>query len=683
MSSVPYSQLRDEGASVLRDEDESAVKEQVELKDEVQEGREGSLTARPKKHTTRQRELEDKCIVTLGGPVYSVAFSSTDTRVVCGDASRKVTVLEASSGEVVWEKQLGGVVTSVAFSLTDTKVVCGDFSYKVTILNLCDDVLLERYEETVHRSRNFNLLPRLSMILGVSSNGRGVAAMMAKVDDFAGVEAFVHWLQQNCTTPGEHALASWTLCSRDVTHKSAVQYVMDARKGDLLQSLLDYLLASAHPLIMDMMADAYLTNIAQSYAPLLYRTLCNKPLLTYPHSGAPRIRRCSAALLEADHSRLCLKGSEVDCVMKRFWEPDIQAGADDEVDVTCGILPLQGISRSNNSIFATIVEGASLQLISIEPVRAVIAFKWAAYGRCAWLGEVGWYVALVASFLGSVSALLFKSAHSLSDDDDGADVGITRHLIGVALASVCSAINLTYVYEEFKEVRSQRFVYFASLTNWMDAALHGLVMALVPLAMLTGIEGASSSAAVATVLLFFKGQKVLRGNEGMSFLVNMLFEILVDMRAFMFIQLGAIIASAVAYRLLLGDVEAYGNSALSLYSSYALLMYAEGVGETDLYMSRQVICATWLHALRVKETSQREATWSGRLQALKSKLDCVEDTMSSKVAAVDHEVKAVHHKVVSIEQKLDQLVQLHSMQQSTFVADDVRLVKIDASTKGD
>ena len=42
--------------------------------------------------------------------VNSVGFSSDDSRVVCGDNAKKVTVLDAASGKVAWEQELGGGV---------------------------------------------------------------------------------------------------------------------------------------------------------------------------------------------------------------------------------------------------------------------------------------------------------------------------------------------------------------------------------------------------------------------------------------------------------------------------------------------------------------------------------------------------------------------------------------------
>ena len=47
----------------------------------------------------------------------------TDKKVICGDDSKKVTMLDAESGKMVWETELGGAVTSVDFSSTARKKV--------------------------------------------------------------------------------------------------------------------------------------------------------------------------------------------------------------------------------------------------------------------------------------------------------------------------------------------------------------------------------------------------------------------------------------------------------------------------------------------------------------------------------------------------------------------------------
>jgi len=208
---------------------------------------------------------------------------------------------------------------------------------------------------------------------------------------------------------------------------------------------------------------------------------------------------------------------------------------------------------------------------------------------------------------------------------------------------------------------------------------------------------------------------VLRGNEGMSFLVNMLYEITIDMRAFLLIQFGAVVSNAFAYRLLRGDTDAYGTSGASLFSSYALLMHADGVGEHDVYMDgmlsalllilmtllvdivmlnaliaimgdtydrvsetrsemgllgqaqllveieksmsttdRRNACffPRWLHAIRVVEADGADEGWSGRLRAIKSKIDVVDETVKKKVDAVEHKVDAVEHKLDALMQMI-------------------------------
>uniref|UniRef100_A0A7S2FTK0 Ion transport domain-containing protein n=1 Tax=Haptolina brevifila TaxID=156173 RepID=A0A7S2FTK0_9EUKA len=92
-------------------------------------------------------------------------------------------------------------------------------------------------------------------------------------------------------------------------------------------------------------------------------------------------------------------------------------------------------------------------------------------------------------------------------------------------------------------------------------------------------------AAAATLLVFFKGQKVMRGSQDFSFLVNMLQEVVMDMRFFLLIQAGAIFASALAFWLLFKSRSAdeYEDVSTALFSSYALLMFGDGVGKQDLY----------------------------------------------------------------------------------------------------
>eukprot|EP00966_Prymnesium_polylepis_P165235 3819921-Prymnesium_polylepis.1 len=91
--------------------------------------------------------------------------------------------------------------------------------------------------------------------------------------------------------------------------------------------------------------------------------------------------------------------------------------------------------------------------------------------------------------------------------------------------------------------------------------------------------------------------QVMRGNEDFSFLIDMLLNIVLDMRSFLAILGAAIVVNAFAYRLLRSDTDAYGNTGAAVLSSYALLMHADGVGDHDIYMSG---CACTRAAVRCK-----------------------------------------------------------------------------------
>ncbi|KAL1495122.1 hypothetical protein AB1Y20_016989 [Prymnesium parvum] len=641
----------------------------------------------------------------LRGTVLSVAFSSTtDTKVVAGDSRGMVTMLDAESGATLWQTELGGYVRSVAFSsTTDTKVVAGDEKGKVTFFNLVDEIMLTRIEDT-SRSLDVGALckvvSRTSLLCGTSLGGRSLATILAKRSEAQGAVQFIEWLQQHCSD-GERAAAAASLLRRDEDGANALEYAMNSRKTAVVQAFIDFLLRFASPNTLDLLLSkgatelSSLEGVVESYTPLLVAALAARPLCSYAHSGAS-ISRYSAALLDADRSRVRLKVASVpaDAIAQRFWDESGKEAAD-AVDVICGGGPAS------------------------EPVRAAIAFKWAAYGRKRWYQQVGWYAGYVCGFLGGAGLLLLSPTTSI-EPVDGADLGGEessdgRLLVGALLFAATSLINLVYLLEEVAEVRSLGGrKYLSSLTNLNDASLHGLVLLLAPLLMLSS-RSASSVAAVATALLFLKGQKVLRGNEGMSFLVNMLYEIILDMRAFLIIQFGAIVLNAFAFRLLRGDTDTYASFSASLFSSYALLMHGEGVGELDLYMDSMITTALlfsmtllvdivmmnaliaimsdtydrvsesrlemgllgqaqllvdiekamndedrhnkdffpkWLHIIRIKDEDGGDDGWSGRLRAMKSKIDSIEEAIQQKVGAVEQKVGAVEHKVGAVEQKI-------------------------------
>ena len=70
------------------------------------------LTApeRIEQSTRRIPEMAVSSAVSLNWQVTSVAFSSSGTWVVCGAHDEKVTLMDASSGNVRWQKEMGGEV---------------------------------------------------------------------------------------------------------------------------------------------------------------------------------------------------------------------------------------------------------------------------------------------------------------------------------------------------------------------------------------------------------------------------------------------------------------------------------------------------------------------------------------------------------------------------------------------
>ena len=68
-----------------------------------------------------------------------------------------------------------------------------------------------------------------------------------------------------------------------------------------------------------------------------------------------------------------------------------------------------------------------------------------------------------------------------------------------------------------------------------------------------------------------------------AFLTMMLGKVFVDMFAFMYLQVAAVLCMAFALMLLRPDAEEFDSFGSSIFTTYALLMFADGVGAHDLY----------------------------------------------------------------------------------------------------
>ena len=68
-----------------------------------------------------------------------------------------------------------------------------------------------------------------------------------------------------------------------------------------------------------------------------------------------------------------------------------------------------------------------------------------------------------------------------------------------------------------------------------------------------------------------------------AFLVTMLGEIAKDMRYFLYIQTATVLGTAFAFRLLNPNADQFLDLGTAVFTTYALLMFADGVGEHEIY----------------------------------------------------------------------------------------------------
>lgn len=69
----------------------------------------------------------------------------------------------------------------------------------------------------------------------------------------------------------------------------------------------------------------------------------------------------------------------------------------------------------------------------------------------------------------------------------------------------------------------------------------------------------------------------------------MLGQVTVDMAAFMYLQAAAVLFMAFALMLLRPDADEFTSFGSSIFTTYALLMFADGVGAHDLYQGARLL----------------------------------------------------------------------------------------------
>ena len=181
-------------------------------------------------------------------------------------------------------------------------------------------------------------------------------------------------------------------------------------------------------------------------------------------------------------------------------------------------------------------------------MRAVIAFKWQAYGRRRWLWTAWRMLALVASYAAGLSLLLGEPT-------------IWHILAGAPCYALTFAINLQRAYEEsvqlrhdvpLKDAASLR-EYTAAMAKldragWLDFAsrlysdyldfwnvtdmLSIVVVASEGVLLLLQLPAARTLGAMGMLLLLFPMMQAMRGSERLSRLVQMLEAIVRDMLPF-------------------------------------------------------------------------------------------------------------------------------------------------------
>ena len=74
-----------------------------------------------------------------------------------------------------------------------------------------------------------------------------------------------------------------------------------------------------------------------------------------------------------------------------------------------------------------------------------------------------------------------------------------------------------------------------------------------------------------------------------AFLTTMLGQVTVDMGAFMYLLAASVLCMAFALMLLRPDAEEFTSFGSSIFTTYALLMFADGVGAHDLYQGPRLL----------------------------------------------------------------------------------------------
>lgn len=458
------------------------------------------------------------------------------------------------------------------------------------MLNLYNEVLLTRIGETACGndtsseliSTHFKFAPN-ELTHGVTLHGRSYSASLAKSSSFTSLLHYLEWLRSESAPDNQRAAACAMILLPDPSGKSAVDYCLEARQVKCVQAMLKlaFNFAPAYSL-----HHLDLGRVSSVYPKQLGIVLKEIELRAYPHNNGPNTKRAPEDALTLN-GKLRLAGwhdalsSRDDVIWDGLKDAAKEAAETAEVDVVNGFFPVAQLAiappRTGEamSLFESLVATGEENILLSEPVRSVIEYKWEAYGKRLWYWEVVKFLVLFGSFLVGTNLLLLSSQSST---------------LGIWLYGVSAALSFVALKREYLEMRSAgRHRYLSDAKNVLDilfallVLLTGVVIYLESVGLLRRAFS-QQLASLASLSMLVPFTDVARGSERLSFLVDVLVTIGVDMLPFMVIVLFVMVILAFAFMLLTPDSSEFGTPVDSIFTAWKL--YLLGDFEGDVYAER-------------------------------------------------------------------------------------------------
>jgi len=128
-----------------------------------------------------------------------------------------------------------------------------------------------------------------------------------------------------------------------------------------------------------------------------------------------------------------------------------------------------------------------------------------------------------------------------------------------------------YIYEEGKQLASEKLGYFHEIWNYLDVSGYLLVVAIIPCHLVRSPSQWIVSA-LAVVILWVKILGYARGFQNMGPFVRMLFKLVMDVRHFLVLLFLIVVGFALAFNVIVRDTSPdFSNFGLSLFSQYRMI----------------------------------------------------------------------------------------------------------------